>query len=44
MRPVPPQIEFGRVLESLVRMKQYPTAISLYNQMKLNGIHPSLVT
>jgi len=24
-------------------MKHYPTAISLYNQMKLHGIHPDLI-
>ncbi|BAT97754.1 hypothetical protein VIGAN_09129000 [Vigna angularis var. angularis] len=37
-RHVPPIFEFGKILGFLVRMKRYPTAISLIKEMELKGI------
>jgi len=34
---VPPHFAFTSILESLVRIKQYHTVISLFKEMKLNG-------
>ncbi|GAU20817.1 hypothetical protein TSUD_133020 [Trifolium subterraneum] len=36
--------EIGKMLGSLVRNKQFQTAISLSHQMELNGIQPNFVT
>ena len=44
MSPTSPMIEFGKILGSLVRMKRYPTAISLSKQLELKGIVPDIVT
>ncbi|XP_022641923.1 pentatricopeptide repeat-containing protein At1g12300, mitochondrial isoform X2 [Vigna radiata var. radiata] len=42
-RHVPPIFEFGKILGFLVRVKRYPTAISLIQQMELKGIHNNFV-
>ena len=44
MRNTPSIIEFGKILGSLVKMKHFPTAISLSKQMEAKGIEPNLVT
>ena len=40
----PSQVEIGKILMSVVKMKHYDTAISLFAQMEFRGITPSLVT
>ncbi|KAJ1438693.1 Tetratricopeptide-like helical domain superfamily [Sesbania bispinosa] len=41
--PTPSTLEFNKILGSLVKLKRYPTAISLSHQMEFSGIAPDLV-
>ncbi|KAK7269109.1 hypothetical protein RIF29_21825 [Crotalaria pallida] len=40
----PPIIEFNKILVSLVKLKEFATAISLFKQLDLKGIRPDMVT
>ena len=42
-RHPPSEFEINKILRSIVNMKQYPTAVSLFAQMEFRGITPSLV-
>ena len=44
VRDTPPIMEFNKIVGSLVKMKHYPTAISLFKQMQVKGIEPDLFT
>ncbi|RDX72956.1 Pentatricopeptide repeat-containing protein, mitochondrial, partial [Mucuna pruriens] len=44
MHPLPSAVELNMILGSIVKMKHYPTAISLSKQIGLRGISPSIVT
>ncbi|KAL4337961.1 hypothetical protein AHAS_Ahas12G0162500 [Arachis hypogaea] len=37
-------IEFNKILASVVKMKQYNTAVSLVSMLEFKGITPSIVT
>jgi pentatricopeptide repeat domain-containing protein 1/leucine-rich PPR motif-containing protein len=46
MNPTPSTVQFGKILTSLIKMKNYPTAISLSHRLEeFNGrITPDLIT
>ncbi|MED6167329.1 hypothetical protein PIB30_001752 [Stylosanthes scabra] len=41
---LPSVVEFNKILGSLVKLKQYPTSVSLFRQMDFRAITPDLVT
>ncbi|KAL4338062.1 hypothetical protein AHAS_Ahas12G0172600 [Arachis hypogaea] len=43
-RHLPPVVEFNKILVSLVKIKQYSTAVSLFAQMDFRGITPEYFT
>ncbi|KAF7813489.1 pentatricopeptide repeat-containing protein [Senna tora] len=43
LRPLPSVVQFNKILGAIVKMKHYPTAISLSSRAESKGITPSLV-
>ena len=44
LNPTPSIIEFNKILGSLVKLKHYPTVISISYQLEFNGIRPDIVS